>query len=190
MDNTQDILHALEQRLAAQDTRYAKMEEMMCNFMEKTMTIVQNGPTTDQRAVGSDDTSPQPSQQSHQRTKQKQHSLVHPRQSMHSEQAQDHYEDANFCGCKHKPDEVCPNTADRKTCFGPCGNASSHVFKKCPMWKTLQAHADNPQHGKVHFVAHAASSSSVSSVRRVTATSPSDVGHIDSCRNALFVNSA
>ena len=28
----------------------------------------------------------------------KQHSLVHPpRQSMHSEQAEDHYEDANFC---------------------------------------------------------------------------------------------
>jgi hypothetical protein len=81
MDNTQDILHALEQRLAAQDTRYAKMEEMMCNFMEKTLTMVQNGPTTDQRAVGSDDTSPQPSQQSHQR---------------HQQSA---YEDVNF---KHK----------------------------------------------------------------------------------------
>jgi hypothetical protein len=38
--------------------------------MEKTLTMVQNGPTTDQRAVGSDDTSPQPSQQSHQRHQQ------------------------------------------------------------------------------------------------------------------------
>jgi 5'-3' exonuclease len=68
MDNTQNIFYALEQRLAAQDTRNTKMEEMMCNFMEKTLRMVQNGPTADHRAVGSEDTSPLPSQQSHQRS--------------------------------------------------------------------------------------------------------------------------
>jgi hypothetical protein len=63
MDNTQDILYALEQRLAAQDIRNAKMDEMMCDFMAKTLRMVQNGPTIDHRAVGSTHTSPLPSQQ-------------------------------------------------------------------------------------------------------------------------------
>jgi hypothetical protein len=75
MDNTQDILHALEQRLAAQDIRNAKMDEMMSDFMAKTLRMVQNGPTKDHRYVGSTHTSPLPSQQ---------------------DQQQRSYEDANF----------------------------------------------------------------------------------------------
>jgi hypothetical protein len=39
------------------------MDEMMCDFMAKTLRMVQNGPTIDHRAVGSTHTSPLPSQQ-------------------------------------------------------------------------------------------------------------------------------
>jgi hypothetical protein len=39
------------------------MDEMMCDFMAKTLRMVQNGPTIDHRAVGSTHTSPLLSQQ-------------------------------------------------------------------------------------------------------------------------------
>jgi hypothetical protein len=51
--------------LAAQDIRTAKMDEMMRDFMAKTLRMVQNGQTIDHRAVGSTHKSPLPSQQDH-----------------------------------------------------------------------------------------------------------------------------
>jgi hypothetical protein len=94
------------------------------------------------------------------------------------------------CGVKHTKEEPCPNTADKTTHCGPCGNVSSHTFKQCKMWDPLQAHEDNPRNRKVHFTANAVSSSSKSMVDTTTVSSPSDVVHIDSGSNALFLTSA
>jgi hypothetical protein len=85
-DKLQEVTEEISEKFQRMESIQSNMDSKMDAMCELLLNL-QNPPSA----------SPQPSLRAVEAKKStKQHSLVHPRQSVHSEQPQDYYEDANF----------------------------------------------------------------------------------------------